>query len=94
MSDSIQNRSIQRFVGVHTFASLLAAQGHMGWVPESVKHKCEKIGLWNHMVNMAEDKITKQVFLWTKSHIPQWTIELHSIMKDARLQYIYVYIQE
>lgn len=33
-------------VSFHKFARLLAAQGGMGWVPESVKRKCEVIRQW------------------------------------------------
>lgn len=62
-SDHIHNRAIWCFLGKHKFAPLLAAQGDMGWVPESVTRKCEMIRLCNCFVNMAEIKKTKQVFL-------------------------------
>lgn len=54
-SDAIQNRAIQCFVVVHTFTPLLAAQGDMGWVPKSIKRKCEMIQLFNHLVKMQKD---------------------------------------
>lgn len=66
-----------------------SVQGSVGWVPESVKRTCEMIRLWNRLLNIAEDKITQQGFLWSKLHNSLWTIELHSIMEDVGLQHVY-----
>lgn len=60
--DTIQNRAIRCFLGVHKFAPILAIQGDMGWVPVVVQRKCEMIRLWNRLIRMAEDRVNKRVF--------------------------------
>lgn len=55
--DTIQNRAIRYFLGVHKFAPIPAIEGDMSWIPGCVQRKCEMIRLWNRLIKMAEDRI-------------------------------------
>lgn len=87
-SDAVENRAIRCFLGVHKFVPVLAAQGDMGWVPGSVQRKCEMVRLWNRLINLSENRVTKKVFLWSKNKCP-WAAELQTVLSDAQLQYVF-----
>ncbi len=45
--DTIQNRAIRFYLGVHKFASNIAINGDVGWISSSVRrsHKCYITGI-------------------------------------------------
>ena len=61
-ADSIENRAACCFLGVHKFATILAVQGDVGWLPGSIRRKCEMIRLWNRLLNMSDDRVNKKSF--------------------------------
>lgn len=86
--EAVENRAIRCFLGVHKFVPVLAAQGDMGWVPGSILRKSEMVRLWNRIIYMPDNRITKKVFLWSKSNSP-WAAELQATFNEAQLQYIF-----
>jgi len=82
--NTVENRAIHCFLEVHKFVPGLAALGDMGWVPGSIQRKCEMVRLWNRLVNLPENRITKKVFLWSKKK-SIWAAELQTIFADAQL---------
>lgn len=50
------------FLNVQKFAPFLAVQCDMGWIPGSVRQKCEMIRLWNCLLNMSENRVNKKGF--------------------------------
>ena len=88
--NSIQNRAIRCFLGVHAFAPSLAIQGDMGWEPMEIRQKGEVIRLWNRLVNMSESRLTKKVFNWDKAHNGPWTKGVFSILREADLAYVFL----
>lgn len=89
VADSIQNRAARCFLGVHKFAPILAVQGDLGWIPGSIRRKCEMIRMWNRLLNMSDNRVNKKVFLWSKLHKSPWVKEIHYIFGEADLQYIF-----
>ena len=79
--DSIQNRSIRYFLGVHRFAPKLAINGDMGWMPSTERRWYNMIRYWNRLVNMDDNRICKKVFVWayTICH-NNWSSEVKEIM--------------
>ena len=61
--EEVQNRAIRCFLGVHKLAPLLAIVGDMGWEPCEVRHGGDMVRLWNRLINMPDNKLTKQIFL-------------------------------
>jgi hypothetical protein len=62
--DTVQNRAIQVYLGVHGFAANVATMGDMGWTTSRVRRKVAMVHYWNRLVEMSDERLTKQVFLW------------------------------
>ena len=61
--DMIQNRAIRYFMGVHRFTPILAITGDMGWAVSTSRRWANVLRLWNRLVNMDENRLTKKIFL-------------------------------
>ena len=62
--DTVQNRALRFFLGVHRFAPNLAVQGDCGWLSSISRRKLEMIRLWNRLVRMDRNRLTFKVFKW------------------------------
>ena len=60
--DNLQNRTLRYFLGVHRYAPILGLQGDSGWVPPRVRRHLCMIRLWNKLVKMNDNRLTKFVF--------------------------------
>ena len=60
--DTLQNRAIRYFLGVHRFTPILAINGEMGWTLSMYRRLVNMIRLWNRLVNMDDNRLTKCVF--------------------------------
>jgi hypothetical protein len=88
--DHIQNRAIRSFLGVHNFAPSLAIQGDMGWTHSSVRRKINILRLWNSLIEMDANRLTKRVFTWDKSNFANgWAGEVKDIFRDLNMQNLY-----
>lgn len=92
IANSIENRAARCFLGVPKFAPILAVQGDMGWLPGSIRHKCEMIRLWNRLVDLSEDRINMKVFIWSKFNGSPRAKEIFTLFEEVGLQYIYIVI--
>ncbi len=63
-SVKVQYRAIRYFLGVHPKAPLLCLEGDMGWENCKVRHFLAIIRLWNKLIKMNPDKVTKRIFIW------------------------------
>ena len=63
-ADSIQNRAMRFYLGVHRFAPNLAVQGDIGWLSCSSRWSINIIRYWNRLINMHENRLTRRVFNW------------------------------
>ena len=61
-SEAVQNRAIRCFLGIHKYFPSLAAQGDMGWIPGTIRRKCEMIRMWNRFNNMSDDSRINKSF--------------------------------
>ncbi len=53
-------------MGVHKFAPILGHVGDMGWVSNRGRWKLNILRLWNRLVEMDNDRLTKRVFSWDR----------------------------
>ena len=60
--DSVQNRAIRYFLGVHRFTPNLAINGDIGWLSFSMKHWYHMIRMWNRVILMGDIRLTKRIF--------------------------------
>ena len=61
---SVQHRALRYFLGVHRYTPILAIQGDSGWFSSSYRHQLNIIRLWNRLLTLPDDRLTKKVFLW------------------------------
>ena len=61
-SDLVQNKAMCYFLGVNKFTPIAALQGEMGWHPSIYgKYLC-MLRLWNRLIKLPNDRLTKRIF--------------------------------
>ena len=78
--DNVQNRVIRFYCGLPKNTSLTALTGEMGWTPGLVRRDVEVLRLYNQIIKMDSDRLTRQVFEYDLN-LPNgcWTSNLRSI---------------
>jgi hypothetical protein len=87
--DTIQNRAIRSFLGVHKHASNLAINGDTGWQAPTMRHHLNMLRLWDRLVEMPDDRITKKVFLWDYAHSHGWCSDVKRVFEQLNLLDLY-----
>ena len=91
--DSVQNRAIRCFLGVHRFAPNHAIQGDMGWPSSSHRRKLDMCRLWNRLVTMPSSRLPYQVFMiesnMTGNRANNWAREMRKLFDDIELSDVY-----
>jgi len=62
--DTVQHRAIRVYLGVHNFAPNAAITADMGWSPSQNRRKIEMLRLWNRLIEMNDNRLTKHIFQW------------------------------
>ena len=84
----IQNKALRFYLGVHRFAPNCAIYGESGWLNPKLRRQLEIIRLWNRLVIMDDDRLTKKVFLWDKSICNNnWTNDIVTIINRLDLSH-------
>ena len=60
--NTVHNRAIRLFLGVHRFTSNLGINGEMGWLPSKIKRYMDIIRYWDKLINMVNIRLTKNYF--------------------------------
>jgi len=77
--DTIQNRAIRLYLGVHKFAPNLAIGGDTGWISCRTRRHINMLRLWNRLIEMTSDRLTRKIFDWDRPR-GGWFKEVHNIM--------------
>ena len=83
--ESIQNKAVRFFLGVHRFACNYAINGDTGWVPANVRRKINMLRFWNRMINCSEERLTKKIFMWdvvTRKHSGTWSSDIFKVLTE------------
>ena len=64
LCDNVQNKAIRYFLGVHKFTPIPAILGEMGWLTCKYRQYLSVLRLWNRLIKMDANRLTKRVFLW------------------------------
>ena len=89
-SESIQNKAIRYFLGVHNFTAIPAIQGEMGWLPSKYRKYLCMLRFWNRLVKMSPDRLTRQVFIAEyNSSNHNWSKEIKNILSTLDMMHIY-----
>ncbi len=77
--DKVQFRAIRYYLGIHPKTPLLALEGDMGWNSCKIRQCINMIRLWNRLINMDENKLTKRVLKWDYIICKNWCFEVKEI---------------
>ena len=89
--DSVQFRATRCFLGVHKFAPLLSLEGDMGWLLPQYKRWINIIRLWNKLITLPADRLTKHIFLndiylAMSNNKVNWCKNVHKILNIIGLE--------
>jgi hypothetical protein len=87
--NSIQNRAIRYFMGVHSFSPNPAIQGDMAWVLLRTRIHYNILKLWNHLINLDEHRLPKKVFNWDYEGRRIWSSTVEQIFETLGLAQIF-----
>lgn len=82
--NSVQNKAMRIFLGVHRFAPTLALEGDMGWLMPRYRRWLHILRLWNRLVTMADNRLTKHIFVndfyLSMSNYDNWCTDVWRIL--------------
>ena len=77
-------------MGVHNFTAIPALHGEIGWLPVKYIIHVNTLRLWNRLVNMPLERLTKQIFLGMyHSNETNWCKELYNIFSQIDMQHVF-----
>ena len=87
-TETIQNRALRSFLGVHRFAPNPAIQGDMVWPSCATRRKLE-MRLWNRFVSLPINKLPRIIFdeeyNVTNPRYENWVSEMYNIFLETEL---------
>ena len=60
----VQTRAPSYFLGVHNRAPVVGIQGDVGWILPKYRRLLKMLQLWNHLLSLDENRLTKHIFEW------------------------------
>jgi hypothetical protein len=90
-ADTVQNKAMRVFLGVHRFAATPAIEGDMGWFPNTLQRTLNVLRYWNRLINMNDNRLTKKVFLHEYEHCKKgsWCYFVKNTLEKLDLFYLY-----
>ena len=90
-SDLIQNKAYRYFLGVHKFTAISAMQAEMGWLSPKYRKHINMLRLWNRLIKLPNDRLTKRVFTYIfDTETPSWCSDLKEILTELNLLSTYL----
>lgn len=88
--DTIQNRALRTYLGVHNFAPNIGLNGDCGWTASIVRRKTNAVRFWNRLQKMPTERLTKRVFIWDKCQITMgWASDMRILFNEIGLTDVY-----
>ena len=70
--NTIQNKAMRIYLGVHRFAPVAGLEGDMGWLSPQYRRWLEMLRFWNRLISLEDTRLTKKLF----NH-------MHSLSREA-----------
>lgn len=84
--DSVQNRAIRYFLGVHRFTPNMAILGDTGWLPCIYRRWFAILKFWNRLILLDDSRLTKKVFNFDyEINHSNWCTDVKDIMDKLNL---------
>jgi len=81
--NSIQNRAMRFYLGVHKFSPNLALCGDLGWLTPKLSRYIGRVRLWNRLLAMDEGRLTRKIFEWDYDlSKANWSSGMKSLFKE------------
>ena len=82
--DTIQHRAIRLYLGVHKFAPNKAINADMGWISSRTRRHVNMLRLWNRLLDMEPQRLTRKIFEWDKDFKRGWCKNVCEILSTIR----------
>ncbi len=92
-SDSIQERAIRFYVGVHRFTAIPALRGEVGWSKTRSDRWLNMISYWNRLINMSASRLRHKMFEWDYKLLggnANWSSEIRAIMNANGFNFLFL----
>ena len=83
--NTIHNRATRAYLGVPNKSLNLAINGDVGWLEPDIWRKLETVRMWDRLVNMDDNRLTKRVFLWDYNQLHGWCSNMKNIFSNIGL---------
>lgn len=88
-ANTVHNRAIRSFLGVHRFTSNVVIHGDMGWTSPVTRRKLEMLRLWKRLLDMPNDRLCKRIFMWDWNlKKKNWSAEIRNILDETGMSYL------
>ena len=67
--DTILNRAMRYYLGVHRYAPTPGVQGEMAWLSLKYRRYILMTKYWNRLIKLDNDRLTKKIFLWSYGQV-------------------------
>jgi hypothetical protein len=75
------------YLGTHKLTPTLGMFGDLGWYPLVMYRKIEGIRLWNRLIEMSDNRLTKKMFLWDLNQCRNnWSAEIKKVFVDLDIE--------
>ena len=81
--DGVQNRAIRYYCGLARGTPLIVLNGEMGWCPSIIRHDVETVRLYNQIVKMDDNRLTRMLFKYEKENVGLWYKNLRDICEAS-----------
>ena len=90
----IHSRAIRAFIGLPKNSCSVGVLSEVDWLLPQYRTRVRMVRMFNRIVKMGENRLTKKVFLWDKqlidsNQITSWSSELKCIFSDCNMLDIY-----
>jgi hypothetical protein len=88
--DYVQNRAIRYFLGIPKSAPNIGIQCELGWTLSKIRRYIKMLSLWNKLVNMTDDRLTKIIFNYDYLKGDQnWSAEMEQLFNFLDMTDVY-----
>ena len=91
-SETIQNKGIRSYLGVHSFTPIPALHGEMGLLNNKYIKQLNMLRFWHHLVKINPERLTKLMFLNefnSDTNRTNWTNEIKHMFYKIDLHDVY-----
>lgn len=74
--DSVHSRTLKHYLGVHEYPPLAIVEAEMGFLSPLVWRKLERVGFWNHLIRLNNNRIPRKIFKVEFMNKHSWCLDI------------------